>query len=272
MIITSRDNTNVKLLTKLLTSKKARNESGLFVLEGVRICADTIEEAWNKNIEIVAFFYTSDAVEKYQDYINNSWINNIDDLKKFCISNELAGKISGENTSQGVFIIAKKVDKVLTKNNINPHGKYVVLNHLQDPGNVGTMLRTADAVGADGVILTNQCCDLYNPKVVRSTMGSLSRINIYIENSFETVCNVLKESGITTMAAVISDGVSVVEQSFDIPCAVVIGNEGNGLSADDAAFCDTKITIKMNGNVNSLNAAMAGTIIMWEMFRKQVTI
>ncbi|NLZ46502.1 MAG: RNA methyltransferase [Clostridiales bacterium] len=268
MVITSKDNPNIKLLTKLLTSKKARNESGMFVLEGVRICVDTIGESLNDNMEIVAFFYTQEAEEKYIDYLNKSWIKDLDETKMFCITNELANKISSENTSQGVFVIAKKIHKLLTKNEINPQGKYVILNHLQDPGNVGTMLRTCDAVGAEGVILTNNCCDLYNPKVVRSTMGSLSRVNIFIENDFEVVCEILKEKNITTMAAVVGDGASVVDKNFNIPCAVVIGNEGNGLSEEDVKLCDCKITIKMNGNINSLNAAMAGTIIMWEMFRK----
>jgi len=142
-----------------------------------------------------------------------------------------------------------------------------VLNHLQDPGNVGTLLRTADAVGADGVVLTGNCCDLYNPKVVRSAMGSMGRIKIYVEDDFSRVCNTLSELGIKTLAAVIKNGVSVTEYDFDKPCAVVIGNEGNGLSESDADMCDEKITIRMNGNIDSLNAAVAGAIILWEMFR-----
>ena len=118
--------------------------------------------------------------------------------------------------------------------------------------------------------MTENCCDLYNPKVVRSAVGSFGRIKIFVENDFEKVCKAFDDMEIKTLAAVIKSGISVTEQDFSKPCAVVIGNEGQGLSQEHADRCKGKITIKMNGNINSLNAAVAGAVIMWEMFREQV--
>ncbi|MBE6837470.1 MAG: RNA methyltransferase [Ruminococcus sp.] len=267
MLITSKENPNIKTLTKLLSGKKYRNEMGVFVVEGMRNCVDVVKQANEKKTEIVWAFYTEESLENYKKSLDVTCISKLDENKKFCITKEIADKISLEDNNQGIFVVAKKLDLEFSKENLDEKGKYVVLNHLQDPGNVGTLLRTADAVGADGVVLTGNCCDLYNPKVVRSAMGSMGRIKIYVEDDFSRVCNTLSELGIKTLAAVIKNGVSVTEYDFDKPCAVVIGNEGNGLSESDADMCDEKITIRMNGNIDSLNAAVAGAIILWEMFR-----
>lgn len=170
--------------------------------------------------------------------------------------------------SQGVFVIAYSHEKTLAQGDFSKGGRYLVLDNLQDPGNVGTILRTADAVGVDGVVMCNNCCELYNPKTIRSAMGSVFRLDIYSADTLSEVCGVFGKYGIKTCAAVVdSSAVSVTECDFSGNCAVVIGNEGNGLSAEDANICDEKITIRMQGNINSLNAAMAGGIILWEMFR-----
>ena len=154
---------------------------------------------------------------------------------------------------------------------IDSNGKYLILNNLQDPGNLGTLLRTADAVGISGVILSNNCCDIYNPKVLRSAMGSIFRVKVYVENDFSKVIDMLKSKQLKTSAAVVDkDAVSIIDADFSKGSAVVIGNEGNGLSNDDAMLCDERVTIKMHGNINSLNAAMAGGIILWEMKRNGV--
>lgn len=165
-------------------------------------------------------------------------------------------------------MIAYSHEKALAQGDFSKGGRYLVLDNLQDPGNVGTILRTADAVGVDGVVMCNNCCELYNPKTIRSAMGSVFRLDIYSADTLYEVCGMFGKNGIKTCAAVVdSSAVSVTECDFSGDCAVVIGNEGNGLSAEDANVCDEKITIRMQGNINSLNAAMAGGIILWEMFR-----
>lgn len=271
MFISSRDNPNVKKLSKLLSSKKARNESGLFVIEGMRSCVDAAMERAENNLRISALFYTAEAYEKYKNSLPLHFFDLVDERKRFVISKELADKISAEESSQGVFVIAEKLDKRLEESLVSENGKYLVLNHLQDPGNIGTLLRTADAVGVSGVVLTNNCCDIYNPKVVRSTMGSMARVGIFVENDFSRVCEIFGKKGVPTLAAVVNGGTSVTEYDFSKPCAVVLGNEGNGLSAEDADMCKDKITIRMNGHIDSLNAAVAGAVILWEMFREKVS-
>ena len=145
-------------------------------------------------------------------------------------------------------------------------GKYIVLNSLQDPLNIGTVIRTADALGINGVVLC-KCCDLYNPKVVRGTMGSVFRIKT-IETDFEDIISEFEEKGITSFAAVVDkSSQSLVDCDFSNGCAVVIGNEGNGLSKEDIELCDEKFTIKMHGSIESFNASTAATIILWEMSR-----
>lgn len=267
MYILSKDNSNIKLYRKLSADKKARNKMGLFVVEGMRICVDTVRESLEGNVSVKALFYTKDSVEKYADSLPVELFDRLSDDVKFEISAELADKMSSESSNQGAFIIAEKTDKKLSAETLETNGKYLVLDFVQDPGNLGTLIRTADAVGLDGIVLTNNCCDLYNPKVVRSTMGSMPRMNIFIENDFSEVVRVFGECGIRLAASVVGEGISVTDYDFSGGCAVVIGNEGNGLSQEDISLCTDMITIRMNGNINSLNAASAGTIMLWEMTR-----
>lgn len=269
MYISSKDNANIKLYNKLSKDKKARNQLGLFTVEGMRICVDTAMEAAQGNVEIEAFFYTAQALEKYSGLLPVDHFEKIDSRKRFEIPPELAARMSEESSCQGVFIIARKLDKRLCAEVLNKNGKYLVLNNLQDPGNLGTLIRTADAVGIDGVVLTNNCCDLYNPKVVRSTMGSMPRMNIFIENDFSRAAGIFMNCGIKTAAAVVGEAVSITEYDFSKPCAVVIGNEGRGLSEEHCNMCSERITINMRGHIDSLNAASAGTILLWEMTRRE---
>ena len=132
-------------------------------------------------------------------------------------------------------------------------------------GNAGMIIRTADALGIDGIIMSNSC-DLYSPKVIRSTMGSVFRTNIFIENNTEKLFEILDVNKINTSAAVIdTDAESINICGFSGKQAVFIGNEGNGLPKEVSVRCNRCITIPMNGSINSLNAAMAAGIIMWEL-------
>ena len=185
------------------------------------------------------------------------------DTKLLVISNELGNRIASTDSTQGVFAICRIPQQ--KKLSFCEGGRYVVLFGLQDPGNVGMVIRTADALGIDGIILSGSC-DLYSPKVIRSTMGSVFRMNIAVENNADALFAMLAENGVETSAAVIDkDAQRVTECSFTGRQAVFIGNEGNGLPSDIANRCTRRITIPMSGNINSLNAAMAAGILMWEL-------
>lgn len=262
-IITSKDNANIKLYQKLNLSKKARNEHNMFPLEGVRLVIDAL----NENSELHCVFITQSASEKYSEALNLI-INKIPECKIYYITDEISSKLSDTKSPQGIYAISKKLDKINIADKILTNGKFIILNNLQDPGNIGTIIRTADAVGINGIFLTDDCCDIYNPKLVRSTMGSLFRLKIVHDVAIEEVFKLLRLNNIKSYAAVIdNNAVSLTECDFSSPCAVIIGNEGNGLPQKISDLCDEKLTIKMQGNINSMNAAMAAGIIMWEMLK-----
>lgn len=255
-IITSKDNPVIKLYQKLSSSKKERLEYGLFVLEGLRI----VEDALSEESGITHLLLTEQAYDKFGNAVLQA---DLRDTKTFVISNELGKRIASTDTTQGVFAICRiPVRRSIT---FRSGGRYVVLFGLQDPGNVGMIIRTADALGIDGIILSGSC-DLYSPKVIRSTMGSVFRINIMIENDAERLFGLLDDNNVVTSAAVIdTDAESINSCGFAGTQAVFIGNEGNGLPRETAMRCSRRVTIPMHGNINSLNAAMAAGILMWEL-------
>ena len=255
-IITSKENPVIKLYQKLSASKKERLQYGLFVLEGLRIVSDALQE----NAEVTHLILTKQAMEHWGEELLQA---DLRDTKTLVISNELGNRIASTSTTQGVFAIcrvpAAKVP-VFTDN-----GRYIVLYGLQDPGNVGMIIRTADALGIDGIFMCGSC-DLYSPKVIRSTMGSVFRESIFVVGSEDELFDVLKCGGVETSAAVIdTDAEKITTCGFNGRQAVFIGNEGNGLPAETALRCDRRVTIPMNGTINSLNAAMAAGILMWEL-------
>ena len=155
----------------------------------------------------------------------------------------------------------------LGKDSLRRDGRYLVLYELQDPGNMGMILRTADAFGIDAV-LTYQCCDVFSPKVVRATMGAIFRMSVIDAPPASAIRLFFEENGIRSYAAVLHpDARPVTECRLGKGCAVWIGNEGNGLSEDAVAACEEKLIIPMQGHAESLNAAMAAGILMWEMVK-----
>lgn len=256
-IVTSKENPVIKLYQKLSSSKKERLQYGLFVLEGLRI----VEDALREDSRISHLIMTKNAYEKSgSELLLQADLRN---TKTIVISNELGNKISATDTTQGIFAICAIPPQKSFKAVAN--GKYAVLFGLQDPGNVGMIIRTADALGIDGIILSGSC-DLYSPKTIRATMGSVFRENIYIENNEDALFEMLEQNGVSTSAAVIDkDAENVTECCFDGAQAIFIGNEGSGLPHDTAMRCSRRVTIRMSGTVNSLNAAMAAGILMWEL-------
>lgn len=259
--IFSADNEKIKLYRKLSDDKKARRKENKFTIEGARLVSDAAAEA----IELHSVFFTESAMEKYGEALELL-------IKKYppkifnIISEELSRELSETKMPQGIFAVCSMptAHKSEIYGKINRGSRVLILDNIQDPGNMGTMLRTADACGIDCVILCS-CCDIYNPKTVRSAMGSIMRVPV-ISDDIQNAVGEMKLRGIPVYAAVISDSAtSLTDCDFSEGGAVMIGNEGNGLSHEDAALADVMLTIKMHGTINSLNAAMAAGIIMWEL-------
>lgn len=258
--ISSADNEKVRLYRRLGSERKLRRKEKLFTAEGARLVSDAAAEGAG----IRYILLTESAMERYNDTAE-MLAAKYGEKKIYLISEDLAAALSDTQMPQGIFAVCENpaLDKSEVYGKIKHGGRYLILDNIQDPGNMGTMLRTADACGIDAVI-TCGCCDIYNPKTVRSAMGSLMRVDI-IDDSFENAVLSFKNADIPVFAAVINNGTSLTECDFSGGAAVVIGNEGNGISEEHCSICSERLTIKMNGTINSLNAAMAAGIIMWEL-------
>lgn len=257
--ITSKDNPQLKQIAKLIKSPRFRKQTGLFVAEGVRVCGDALLSG----AEIEALFLTSQALEK-----NGEICGRLSSAakKSFLLSPELFAHISDTQTPQGVLCVIKVLDKSALFDTINNGGKFLALDNVQDPNNLGTILRSAEAFGVNGVIMSQDCCDVFNPKVVRGSMGAVFRLPVLTVDSLSQWFSLNPQ--LNTYAAVLSPSAKkVTETAFTEPCAVVIGNEGNGIRNETLNACRYEITIPMNGKAESLNASVAAAILIWEMVR-----
>lgn len=257
--LTSKDNVHIKNIVKLKKSAKYRRQSGCFIAEGLRVCVDAVLSG----AKIEALFVTEAAIEKNYDAFNKL-SSHADET--FILSSALFGYISDTQTPQGFLCIIKTLDKSAHFDKIDNGGKYLILDNVQDPNNLGTILRSAEAFGVCGVIMSDDCCDIYNPKVVRGSMGAVFRLAILSVRSLPEWF--AEHPKLNTYAAVVDkDAEKVNKITFEAPCAVVIGNEGNGIRVETAAACNHKITIPMDGKAESLNASVAAAILIWEMVK-----
>ena len=257
--LSSKDNAVIKSAVKLIKSARHRRKEGLFIAEGLRVCMDAVRSG----AQIEELFVTEQAIEKYPDDVNAlEYAAN----KTYLVSQPLFAHISDTQTPQGVLCVIKTLDKTAEFDTIKIGGKFLVLENVQDPNNLGAVLRSAEAFGVSGVILSGDCCDVYNPKVVRGSMGAVFRLPVLVAESLITFF--AQNPQLNTYAAVVHDSAErVTDISFCEPCAVVIGNEGNGLKPETVAACKHSITIPMNGNAESLNASVAAAILIWEMVK-----
>ena len=255
--ISSKDNNNIKYLSKLQTSSKFRREEGKFVSEGLRVCL----EALNGNADILSVFVTNEMLNKHNSELE-PLIKSAKEI--YVITEKLMTFVSDTKTPQGVICILKALDNSIVFDTIN--NKCIFLENIQDPSNLGTILRTADALGVSSVIMTRDCCDIYSPKVCRGAMGALFRVPFSFTDDAVSFVRKFQKNG-TSYAAVVRDAKSISDCSFSGNTLIAIGNEGNGLTPELIEACDHKVTIPMCGNAESLNAAIASGILMWEMMK-----
>lgn len=259
--ITSRNNDKIKYAVSLKNSASARRKSGCFFLEGARLCAD----AAKSGADILQFFFTKKAAEKFPDYYGEI-------IKKsgeaYIISNEISSRLSDTESPQGLFCVCRAVDKIAKADKINSKGKYILLENVQDPSNLGAAARTAEALGINGLIVSGGC-DIYNPKALRASMGAFFRLNVF---ECGEVCGFIGEIQKSGMRAVSStpsakaQDVTKADLSGGIVC--IVGNEGAGVTPEVRAASDFEVTIPMKGSAESLNASTAAAILMWEMMRR----
>ena len=263
MLITSKDNRFIKEWRALSDQAKQRRKSGLFAIEGARLCGDALASG----LTVTAVLYTAAARQIYAE-VTDALIAAAGEAVE--ITPELARSMADTAHPQGVFCIAKSLDIQLSLDTIDNMGRYGVLEDIQDPGNLGTMIRTAEAFGLDGLLLSAGCCDIYNPKVLRASMGGVFRLPIAVTDDLPATITALQDHGMTALACVVdadAEPLHCVDKNVGTLC--VIGNEGNGLKEATIAACKKRVTIPMAGRAESLNASMAAGIVMWEMTRPE---
>ena len=258
--IISVQNAKIKQVSKLVASAKERKKSGEFVLEGVRLCRD----AALSGVVIKEAYFTADACSKNREDIDFI-VSKAE--SSYEISEEVAKKLSDTQTSQGVFLKCENTKNETTLSTFSPDGKYIVLENLQDPSNLGAVARTAEALGINGAVLIS-CCDVFNPKAQRAAMGSLIRLPFVRINNVDEMFSFAREKNIKTVATVVDSSADKINEA-DLSGGVflIIGNEGNGIEPLTAEKCDLRVTIPMLGRAESLNASMAACIAMWEVLR-----
>ena len=252
--ITSRDNALVKHIAKLQTSARYRAENREFVAEGLRICKDCIDNG----VQIKTLVLTSEFAEKFPEQAAEFAEKA---QEKVVVPNAVFGKISDTKTPQGILIIGEIPKKSAT--DISVTGRYVALENIADPSNLGAVARTAEALGVDGIILSGNGCDPYSPKALRASMGTLLRMPVFV---FDNFVSDLKNTDLKLYACVVSGGEIINTVAFAGGSAVLIGNEANGLT-DAAVSVSEKVTIPMRGKAESLNAAVAASIALWELMQ-----
>lgn len=244
---------------KLREKDSFRKNEGLFFIEGARLCAD----ASLSSVAIKEFYVTESAIEKYFEYIKT--IENRAE-RTFVVSDEVAEKLGDTKNPQGVFCVCKMLDKNTNIGKIKYNGKYIALENVTNPSNFGAVVRTAEAVGLDGVIVSGGC-DIYNPKSQRAAMGSLFRMDIIQADDLPSFLSELRENGMNVYAGVPdSSALKITEADMSGGVVSVIGNEGNGITEETCKVC-VPVTIPMQGRAESLNAAAAASILIWEMMR-----
>lgn len=258
--ITSRQNKTVREAAALLSSGEERRQRGEFLCEGARLCQD----AALSGVEILRCFVTAEAQNKYARYLEPV-LQQAGEC--FQVADHVAGLLSSTKHPQGVFCQCCWPQSLGVKE--VPQASCAVLEDLQDPGNLGTVLRTAEALGVEHVILLGDCCDPLSPKALRASMGAVFRVALSLEHSPQALCDRLRQAGFTLLASVPdSAALPVTEVDFSQgKLGVFIGNEGNGLSAQTIQLCHQRVTIPMGGRAESLNASAAATILLWEMCR-----
>lgn len=257
--ISSKTNEKIKYAVKLRDSSSFRKKENAFFIESPRL----LKDAFLSGVEIRMLFVTEEAKEKYCDYIKEA-INSAQ--KSFVVTEEVAEKLADTKSTQGVFAIVTMLDKFANISKIKYYGKYVALEEISNPSNFGAICRTAEAVGLNGIIIKGGC-DVYNPKVLRAAMGALFRLDVLVTDDLISLLEELKENNMSVYGSVpdaTAEKITNINKSQGMVC--VIGNEGNGIS-DEVKAISQFVTIPMNGFAESLNAAAAATIIMWEMMR-----
>ena len=268
--ITSSSNQQIKYINNLQTKASARRKEGVFVVEGLKIFLEVpdelivniyVSESTIKDITETKKGFNDSIYEKVRKKLNNHDFT--------VISDDIAKNISDTVTDQGMFVVVKQLEYDIDDYiNIEEKQIFVILDGLNDPGNMGTIIRTAEGAGVSMILTNKECVDIYNPKVTRATMGSLFRVPVKnCQNLVETI-KYLKSKCIVMYGAHLNGKEYFADDALNESVCIFIGNEARGLSEEISNEADKLIRIPMMGKLESLNASVAAGILMYEARRK----
>ena len=256
-VIKSKDNALVKEIKKL-KSKKHRQKEEMFLVEGFRF----VKEAILSSYKIQYIFISEDAILSFNKFGIEA---NLDkDTKVYLTSEKIIKELTSTKNPQGIVAVVKNNKNLLTDRD----GFYMLVDKVQDPGNLGTIIRTANAAGALGVIITEDTVDVYNEKTLRATMGSIFKIPIIEDKDFSYI-KALKGKGFRIVATSLETEESFYSLNLKEKVILCVGNEGNGISKDIYDISDVVVKIPMPGDVESLNVAVASAVMMFEAVRQK---
>lgn len=250
---------------RALKSKSSRDERGLYFIEGTRFVSEALKEQI-----AIRYFVISDTFSSGKE--NSLLLSAISNLPSQCyvVPDELFNSISDTKTPQGVLAVIELVRNQLKGSKL-PEGLLVILDSIMDPGNLGTIIRTADAAGCAGVVIPEGCVDLYNPKVLRSTMGSVYHVPVFHSGSISEALDTAKGQGFLLCASHLEGSVSIYETDLSKNVALIIGSEAQGICEETRKRADALIRIPMQGRAESLNASIAAGVMIFEAMRQRLT-
>ena len=252
-MITSKTNKLIKHI-KSLSQKKNRDENGEYIVEGIKMVAEAI----SSDLQITKIVVCNDF---FNDAFKIPSSNEIE-----YVSSNVFEYISDTQTPQGILAVVKKSENYIKASLPNI---IFALDNVQDPGNLGTIIRTLDCAGINTLLLSKGCADEYNTKVIRSTMGAIFRVNILCGLELVTELEKLKEKGYKVIVTALDADANLFDYSFSEKCIIVIGNGSNGVSEEIQKIADVRIKIPMVGNTESLNAGVAASLMAYEVYRKK---
>lgn len=256
-MITSTGNARVKNVIQLQTRARARKDSRQFVAEGFRMVSEAPADR-------IVSIYASETFAR----CNSGYMSTIQ-VPYETVSDNVFAQMSDTRTPQGILAVIKMAEYEIGDIIAHDKGLYVIVENLQDPGNLGTIIRMSEAAGVDGIIMSPNTVDIYNPKTIRSTMGSLYRVPFVYADDFAGTLEQMKSKGVELYAAHLEGSVEYTEPDYTKASAFVIGNEGNGLTDAVTNICSNRIRIPMAGKVESLNAAIAASVLTFEAARQR---
>lgn len=262
-------NKEIKELAAWNRKSKARKEDGVFLIEGTKMFLEAPMERIRKTFVSESFFKTES--QKQANGEKSPCLEKLNICGYEVVMDSVFLKITDTMTPQGILCVMNQFAYTLEDLLISGNPTLMVLEDLQDPGNLGTIMRTGEGAGVDGVIMSKGCVDIYNPKTIRSTMGSLYRVPFVYTDDLSGTIRSLQKDGICFYAAHLKGARFYDEADYTASKGVgfLIGNEGNGLKDETANLADSHIKIPMEGKVESLNAAIAASVLMYEAYRQK---